>query len=81
MATGNQLFWGLFLLTIGLFEKVVLADAALSAISNTVFNSPQPVACLDAWAAMLAFSGQIFFDFAEYPGVVIKAGISHACCG
>ncbi len=80
VATRNQLFWGLFLLTIGLFEKVVLADAALSAISNTVFNSPQPVASLDAWAAMLAFSGQIFFDFAGYSlcaiGVAMSLGFS-----
>ncbi|MBS33937.1 MAG: membrane-bound O-acyltransferase family protein [Verrucomicrobiales bacterium] len=86
-ATREQLFWGLFLLTIGLFEKVILADAALSAISDTVFNSPKPVACLDAWAAMLAFSGQIFFDFAGYSmcaiGVAMSLGFSlpdNFCC-
>lgn len=79
-ATRNQLLWGLFLFTIGLFEKVILADAALSAISDTVFNSPKPVACLDAWAAMLAFSGQIFFDFAGYSmcaiGIAMSLGFS-----
>ena len=79
-ATRDQLFWGLFLLTIGLFEKVILADTALSAISDTVFNSPKPVACLDAWTGMLAFSGQIFFDFAGYSlcaiGVAMSLGFS-----
>ncbi|HAD61564.1 MAG TPA: membrane-bound O-acyltransferase family protein [Planctomycetaceae bacterium] len=75
-ATRDQLFWGLLLFTIGLFEKVILADAALSAISDTVFNSPKPVACLDAWAAVLAFSGQIFFDFAGYSMCAIGISMS-----
>jgi alginate O-acetyltransferase complex protein AlgI len=65
-ATANQFIWGLFLLSIGLFQKVVLADTLLSDNSDSVFNSKSPLHFLDAWAGTLAFSGQIFFDFAGY---------------
>ncbi len=65
-ATVNQFIWGLFLLTLGLFQKVVLADTLLSENADTVFNSKEAVHFLDAWAGTLAFSGQIFFDFAGY---------------
>lgn len=65
-ATQNQFLWGLFLVTLGLFEKVVLADVLLSTTSDDVFNTAAVVNPLDAWTGTLAFSGQIFFDFAGY---------------
>jgi alginate O-acetyltransferase complex protein AlgI len=65
-ATANQFIWGMFLLTIGLFQKVVLADTLLSKTSDTVFNSDKVLNTWDAWTGTLAFSGQIFFDFAGY---------------
>lgn len=65
-ATQKQLLQGLFLLSLGLFMKVVLADSMLSASANDVFNSHARLSTLDAWMGVLAFSGQIFFDFAGY---------------
>src|SRR5205085_839959 len=65
-ATQKQLMEGLFLLSLGLFMKVVLADSMLSGSANAVFNTPDKLTSLDAWAGVLAFSGQIFFDFAGY---------------
>jgi D-alanyl-lipoteichoic acid acyltransferase DltB (MBOAT superfamily) len=62
----RQLFDGLFLLTLGLFMKSVLADGLLSATADSVFGSQAGLAPLDAWTGVLAFSGQIFFDFAGY---------------
>lgn len=38
-ATINQFIWGTFLLTIGLFQKVVLADTLLSDTSDQVFGA------------------------------------------
>ncbi|MEO6346480.1 MAG: MBOAT family O-acyltransferase [Aquaticitalea sp.] len=73
-ATINQFIWGLFLLTIGLFQKVVLADTLLSDTADTVFGSKSILNTLDAWTGTLAFSGQIFFDFAGYSTCAI--GIS-----
>ncbi len=65
-ATQKQLMQGLFLLSLGLFMKVVLADSMLSSTANAVFNNPGILPALDAWMGVLAFSGQIFFDFAGY---------------
>ena len=65
-ASKKQLLDGLFLLSLGLFMKVVLADSMLSASADTIFNSSGKLLALDAWMGVLAFSGQIFFDFAGY---------------
>ncbi|MGB5005872.1 MAG: MBOAT family protein [Ferruginibacter sp.] len=62
----KKLVQGLMLLTMGLFMKVVLADSMLSASADAVFGARGPVHTLDAWTGVLAFSGQIFFDFAGY---------------
>jgi D-alanyl-lipoteichoic acid acyltransferase DltB (MBOAT superfamily) len=70
-ATQKQLLQGLLLLTLGLFMKVVLADGMLAETANMVFDSKAPLNTLDAWMGALAFSGQIFFDFAGYSSCAI----------
>ena len=77
-ANRDQIIQGLFLLSLGLFMKVVLADSMLSVAANAVYNSHQPLLSLDAWMGVLAFSGQIFFDFAGYSTCAI--GVA-ACLG
>ena len=77
-ATQKQLLQGLFLVSLGLFMKVVLADSMLSGSANQVFNSHDKLSTLDAWMGVLAFSGQIFFDFAGYSTCAI--GVA-ACLG
>src|SRR6266404_8727079 len=62
----NQFLWGLALMTLGLFEKIVLADALLSGSADRVFGYAGPLVALDSWAGVIAFAGQIFFDFAGY---------------
>ncbi len=78
-ATSNQFVWGVFLLTIGLFQKVVLADTLLSGVADDVFGSSKSLHGIDAWTGTLAFSGQIFFDFAGYStcaiGIALMLGI------
>ena len=78
-ATVQQFFWGTFLLTLGLFQKVILADVLLSYPADNVFGAGKIVTGLDAWAGTLAFSGQIFFDFAGYStcaiGIALMLGI------
>jgi D-alanyl-lipoteichoic acid acyltransferase DltB (MBOAT superfamily) len=79
-ASGSQLAWGLGLLSLGLFEKVVVADGALAPVADIVFASTQSLHPLDAWMGTLAFSGQIFSDFAGYStaaiGVALALGFS-----
>src|ERR1043165_2080496 len=72
----GQFFWGLALMTLGLFEKVVLADALLSGSADRVFDYAGPLVALDSWAGVLAFAGQIFFDFAGYSLCAIGAALT-----
>lgn len=78
-ASLSQFMWGFFLLTLGLFQKVVLADSLMAPTADTVFGSEGILHALDAWAGTLAFSGQIFFDFAGYStcaiGIALMLGI------
>src|SRR5918993_3965496 len=74
-ANQTQLLRGLFLLSLGLFMKVVLADGMLASPADTVFGSAVPVATVDAWMGVLAFSGQIFFDFAGYSTCAIAVAM------
>jgi alginate O-acetyltransferase complex protein AlgI len=67
-ATGDQLLWGLALMSLGLFEKVVLADGALAPSADAVFGAAAPVGAL-------AFSGQIFCDFAGYSTIAVGAAM------
>jgi alginate O-acetyltransferase complex protein AlgI len=75
-ASAAQLGWGLTLVVVGLFEKVILADALLAPEVDKVFAAVAGSSFVDAWAAALAFAGQIFFDFAGYS----TCGIGIALC-
>jgi len=74
-ANREQLVQGLFLLSLGLFMKVFLADGMLSGPANMVFGTTDPLKTIDAWMGVLAFSGQIFFDFAGYSSCAIGAAL------
>ena len=74
-ASRQQLMQGLFLLTLGLFMKVFLADGMLSGSANSVFSSHDVLKTVDAWTGVLAFSGQIFFDFAGYSSCAVGAAL------
>ena len=74
-ATRDQLCWGLALMTLGLFQKVVLADGAFAPAADLVFGNGAPVGALDAWIGTLAFSGQIFCDFAGYSTTAVGAAM------
>ena len=72
----GQFLWGLALMTLGLFQKIVLADTLLSSPADRIFSYPGPLVALDSWAGVLAFAGQIFFDFAGYSLCAIGAALT-----
>jgi alginate O-acetyltransferase complex protein AlgI len=67
-------------MTLGLFNKIVVADGLLSSAADRVFGAKDLLHPLDAWLGTLAFSGQIFCDFAGYSttaiGVALCLGFS-----
>ena len=71
----SRFLWGLLLMTLGLFEKVVLADTMLAGSADNVFGHGGPLVPLDSWIGVIAFAGQIFFDFAGYSTCAIGAAL------
>ncbi len=74
-ATPDQLRFGLALMTLGLFEKAVLADGFLGPVVDQVYSARVVPGFVDAWVGTLAFSGQIFCDFAGYSITAIGAAL------
>ncbi len=73
--SAQQLGWGLTLLTIGLFEKVVLADRWMAPVADQVYAGALQAGAITAWVGTLAFSAQIFFDFAGYSTCAIGVAL------
>jgi len=71
----GRFLWGLLLMTLGLFEKVVLADTLLAGSADRVFSYAGPLMALDSWTGVIAFAGQIFCDFAGYSTCAIGAAL------
>jgi D-alanyl-lipoteichoic acid acyltransferase DltB (MBOAT superfamily) len=63
---------GLFLFTMGLAKKVLLADR-LAQVADPLFSQAQtlPLNFGEAWSATLAFSLQLLFDFSGYTDMAI----------
>jgi len=72
----EQFYWGLLMLTFGVFQKVVLADVILADVADKVFSAGAGLNPLDAWVGVLAFSGQIFFDFSGYSTCAIAIALT-----
>jgi D-alanyl-lipoteichoic acid acyltransferase DltB (MBOAT superfamily) len=71
----RQFGWGISLLVIGLFQKIVLADALFGPIADKVYADAAYARTIDAWTGTLAFSGQIFCDFAGYSTCAIGVAL------
>ena len=63
--------WGMTLVTIGLFQKVVLADSLVGRMADSVYSQSVPLSTTDAWMGTVAFAWQILFDFAGYSTIAI----------
>jgi alginate O-acetyltransferase complex protein AlgI len=61
---------GGYLIILGLFQKVALADN-LAPLANVVFNDPGSFNTLELWVGTYAFAFQIYFDFAGYSNIAI----------
>jgi D-alanyl-lipoteichoic acid acyltransferase DltB (MBOAT superfamily) len=64
---------GITIIALGLFKKVVLADN-LALLSDPLFARTEAGGALtfaEAWVAVGAFTGQIYFDFSGYTDIAI----------
>jgi len=61
---------GMLLFSVGLAKKVLLADG-LAFRANPLLDNPGSLGLLDGWAAMFAYSFQIYFDFSAYTDMAL----------
>ena len=65
-----KFFYGLILLCIGLFKKVLIADR-LAPFVEDVYANPAEAGLIMAWAGTIAFAFQIYCDFSGYSDMAI----------
>lgn len=61
---------GLFIFSIGLFKKVVIADT-FAVWANNGFDNAEVLNFFEAWATSLSYTFQLYFDFSGYCDMAI----------
>ena len=70
----NNIAMGLFIFSMGLFKKVVIADTfAIWATSG--FDTATSLNLLEAWFTSLSYTFQLYFDFSGYTDMAIGAAL------
>ena len=65
---------GLFILSIGLFKKVVIADT-FAVWATEGFDMAASLNLIEAWVASLSYTFQLYFDFSGYCDMAIGAAL------
>ena len=65
---------GLFIFSIGLFKKVVIADS-FSVWATAGFDKAATLNFIEAWTASLSYTFQLYFDFSGYTDMAIGAAL------
>ncbi|WP_332444999.1 MBOAT family protein [Wolinella succinogenes] len=65
---------GLFIFSVGLFKKVIIADY-FAPIADKGFANPDILNAIEAWGASLAYTMQLYFDFSGYCDMAIGASL------
>lgn len=61
---------GLFIFSIGLFKKVIIADT-FAVWATTGFDKVEVLTFIEAWATSLSYTFQLYFDFSGYTDMAI----------
>lgn len=70
----ENLFNGLFIFSLGLAKKVLIADS-IAVFANTGFDVLTSYTMAEAWMTSLAYSFQLYFDFSGYCDMAIGIGL------
>lgn len=65
---------GLFIFSIGLFKKVVIADS-FAVWASAGFDTATTLNFFEAWATSLSYTFQLYFDFSGYTDMAIGAAL------
>ena len=65
---------GLFIFSIGLFKKVVIADT-FAVLATNGFDNAATLNLIEAWITSLSYTFQLYFDFSGYTDMAIGAAL------
>ncbi len=68
--TGEMAALGLWFLVIGLFKKVVVANALATHVDR-LYGQHEALGMVSGWAAALGYSLQLYFDFSAYSDMAV----------
>ena len=66
----HNILMGLFIFSIGLFKKVVIADS-FAVWATKGFDSSEILSTFEAWVTSLSYTFQLYFDFSGYTDMAI----------
>jgi D-alanyl-lipoteichoic acid acyltransferase DltB (MBOAT superfamily) len=66
---------GLFLILVGLFKKIALADTLALAIVDRVFEAPENFSSVEVLAGVYGYALQIYLDFSAYSDIAIGSAL------
>ena len=70
----ENVYQGLFIFSIGLFKKIVIADS-FAGWANAGFNFEQSLGLLESWTTSLCYTMQLYYDFSGYSDMAIGAAL------
>jgi len=70
----KNLSLGLFLLIIGLFKKVIIADELLP-VATAGFDTVKSLTLIEAWVTSVSYTFQLYFDFSAYTDMALGTAL------
>jgi len=70
----HNIAMGLFIFSMGLFKKVVIADTFATWATNG-FDVAEKLNLIEAWVTSLSYTFQLYFDFSGYTDMAIGAAL------
>ena len=65
---------GLYVLTLGLFKKVIIADT-FAKVASLGFDQTSTLSFLESWVTSLSYTFQLYFDFSGYTNMAIGVAL------
>lgn len=70
----NRIACGLFIFSLGLFKKTVIADS-FAIWANAGYANPEALTFLSAWGTSFSYTFQLYYDFSAYTDMAIGAAL------
>ena len=70
----KNIYLGIFIFSIGLFKKVVIADT-FSIWASNGFDVLEQLSLIEAWITSLSYTFQLYFDFSGYTDMAIGVAL------